>query len=606
MQARTKLARTAAMVLVPVMALAACAGSDDDTEGADGPGTTDPADPPGNGVEAQPGFETCPEDPYNCNSGERADGGSITWLVVSGVRTWNTYSPEGGTVYGLQVLHGIYPHIGMFGPDRETFEFNMDLLAEEPQLLSEDPYSWQYVIRDEAVWDDGTPITADDFSVSWKLGTSAEAGHCEGCRSRATTNFDQIESVEGSDDGKTVTLTLKPGEVNLEWFTMFGVDDVGGGVMPAHVAAENGFDVDDPAQLGDYFEWLQETMPTFSGGPYRIVEGNLEERVIKEPNENWYGETQPTLDTYIMRIIPDQGAWVPALSNNEIHGGSPIQLIEDILRSLDQMPNVHYHIQPGPAWEHIDFNLDVPELQDVALRRAIFTAIDADNIAARIYGEMYPEYTRRTNHLFAEDHPNHVDLVTETGMGSGDTDAALAILAEAGYEFDGQTLTLDGDQIGPFRLRATSDLVRSTSMELIQADLAQIGVETNIEPTDDLGTMLFEGDYHIAQFGWSGDPAFVGLTSQYYTTGSPSNFGGFTNDDVDRLAQEELTRLDIDEAADIANEIMRIVLDEAYVLPLWDVPVFTFITDDYVNVRDNTATSLRGVYNNHEWGTAVQ
>ena len=37
------------------------------------------------------------------------------------------------------------------------------LLAAEPELLSEDPFTYQFQIRDEAVWNDGTPVTADDF-----------------------------------------------------------------------------------------------------------------------------------------------------------------------------------------------------------------------------------------------------------------------------------------------------------------------------------------------------------------------------------------------------------------------------------------------------------
>jgi hypothetical protein len=30
---------------------------------------------------------------------------------------------------------------------------------------------------------------------------------------------------------------------------------------------------------------------------------------------------------------------------------------------------------------------------------------------------------------------------------------------------------------------------------------------------------------------------------------------------------------------------------------------YMFVTDDYVNVRDNTATAIRALYNHHEWGT---
>jgi len=48
------------------------------------------------------------------------------------------------------------------------------------------------------------------------------------------------------------------------------------------------------------------------------------------------------------------------------------------------------------------------------------------------------------------------------------------------------------------------------------------------------------------------------------------------------------------------------VVNDAYVLPLYDTPVYIFVTDDYVGVRDNTNTSLRGVYETQQWGVAAQ
>lgn len=576
-----------------VLAVGACAGGADDGGGDDA-------------AAVGPGFEDCPDDPNGCNGGERAEGGSITWAINTLPGAWNTYSPEGGSVYTAQMLHGIYPHTGTWEPDRTTFQHNFDLLAEEPQLLGEDPFTFTFTIREEAVWDDGTPITADDFIVSWKLGTSEAEGHCTGCRPRSTGRYDQVASIEGSGGGKTVTVMLKDGEANPEWFGMFGSDDIGGGLMPAHVAEANGFDLSDPAGVGQYFEWLNSTMPTFSGGPYRLVEGDLENQVIKEPNAEWYGEEPVTLETYVLRFLTDQGAWVPALANGEIQGGSPPQFNEDIVRELQGMEDVNVNLGPGPSWEHVDFNLDVPAFQDVELRRAIFTAIDVEAVATQTVGELVPDVTIRTNHTFSADSPHHVDVMSASGQGSGDVEAALAILEDAGYEFDGTTLTRDGQQIGPFRLRSTGDLLRATAMELIQAQLAQIGVEVTIEPTDDLGGMLAEQDYDIAQYGWSGSPFFTEDPFTQWHSTSESNFGRYSNPEVDELITQALNAPTLDETAELINQATEILVSDAYVLPIMDSPVYAFVSDEYVNVRDNAGSSLRAIYNNHEWGLVAQ
>jgi peptide/nickel transport system substrate-binding protein len=62
----------------------------------------------------------------------------------------------------------------------------------------------------------------------------------------------------------------------------------------------------------------------------------------------------------------------------------------------------------------------------------------------------------------------------------------------------------------------------------------------------------------------------------------------------------------LEEAAARANEAAALVVDDAYVLPIMDSPVYLFVSEHVVNVRDNPNTSLRGVHNNHQWGLAAQ
>lgn len=591
MRTRTRIGRVAALGFAAMLVVAACGGAGD----ADDDELTGQ------------GFDDCLDNPNICNSGDRAEGGSIIWIVQQTARGWLSISPDHGTVYTLQATHGILPHTGQFEPDGVEYKFNMDLLAEEPELVSEDPFTYQFRIREEAVWDDGTPITVEDFSILWRMSASPDEGHCDGCVSRSSASFDKIESIEGSDNGKTVTITLKPGERNPEWFSFGNTDDITGGLPPAHLGEQHGWDIYDPQDLGEYFTWLHETRPTYSGGPYQIVDGDLENQVIKEPNENWYGEAQPTLDTHIVRFLTDQGAWVPAIGNDEAHGGNPIQLNQDIIEQLTNMPNVMVSIGPGPSWEHLDFNMDVPQLGDVDLRRAIFTAVNVADIAERNFAQIYPEYTLRTNHVFPDTSPHHVDLLDGTGLGSGDVDAARAILEDAGYEWDASgMLQQDGETVGPFRLRATADPARVTSMELIQAQLGELGIDIVIETTDDLGTMLVEQDYDIAQFGWSGSPLFATTASQQWSSESSSNFGKYSNAGVDELGQQALNASSPEEAAELSNQAAALVIEDAYVLPMYDSPVYIFVTDDYINIRDNKATSLRGLYENHTWGLVAE
>lgn len=590
MRIRNRLTGFAAVGAAAALVLAGCGGDGDDAP------------------EQSTGFEDCVENPTTCNSGDAQDGGEIVWTIDVAPDGYFPWSPEGGSVYTLQSTQGIMPYTGQYDSGG-TYAFNMDLLAEEPQITNEsDPFETTWQIREEAVWNDGTPITADDFIVTWKMSTREEDGHCVGCNPRA---FDElIGNIESADNGKTFIITYKEGIANPEWHAEFSAHGIVGGVIPSHLAAENGWDITSPEDLGEFFTWFDTNPPEWSGGPYIIEEFDLENQVVKVPNENWYGAEQPTLDQITIRYLTDESTWVPALQNGEIHGASPAGWAPDVIEQVQGMDNVRVHISSGPSWEHLDMNMDNQWLgADVELRRAIFTAVDQQDWADRVYGELFPEVETRGNHVHGSDSPYYQNHLEGTDQGSGDVEAARAILEAAGYDggdWTAGSLTKDGEQVGPFRIRATTAPARVTGQQLFQGYLAEIGIQANIEPTDDLGGTLVEQDYDIMQFGWSGSPLFTGTGGQFWKSDSGSNFGKYVNDEVDALAVQEEMATTLDESAALHDQMMEIVVDDAYVLPLFSTPVYIFVTDDYVNIRDNTNSSLRANYETTTWGVAAQ
>lgn len=583
-----RLAGIAAVGLAAAMALAAC--SDDE-----GGGST---------VEGSPGWDNCEGAQENtCNSGERAEGGEMTVLISLPWEKYNLNRSEGNSVYTLQALWGIFPYSGQFLPDG-TWQWNMDLFETEPTMISEDPQTMEYRIRDEAVWSDGTPIGIDDFLYFW-YHNSGLPEHCtDACSASGSGSLPTVESIVGSDDGKTITVTYKPGSYDPEWFATFGSTNQP--FYPGHIAEEAGFDwKNDPDEMLASSEWFRDTMPTWSGGPYMIESAVMEERVVKVPNPQWYGEVKPTLERYTAEVIADPASWIPALENRDIHAGSPATFDVNVYRQLDTVSNIYYTAgAKGAVWEHIDFNVENEQLADVALRQAIFTVIDIQDLADSIWGTDVP-YTLRTNHIFTESSQYHQDVLTPTGQGAGDVQAALDILTSNGYEFDedSKTLTKDGEKVGPFRIRWTEgNTNRATIAELVQSYAADIGVELVLQAHPNLGEMLSSQDYDLAIFGWSGSPTFTVAPDQYWNSKSDSNYGGYSNPEVDDLVAQVLSQTDVAVSAELANEVAAIVAQDAYVLPLWDSPQFGFVADDYVNVRENFNASLRMYYGHEGWG----
>ncbi len=546
------------------------------------------------GVSAVLAVSAC-SPPQDGSSGDAES--SVTWIVNQPGGGWNHNAPEGGSVYVIQMLHDILPVTGFWNPEGQ-WEWNTDLIANTPELIEGDQVSWEYQINPDANWSDGEPIDADDFVWQWKMNSGDGELCSDGCNSRGSTLESLIESVEGSEDGKTVTVTLKEDAQFPGWFT-FGVD----GLYPAHVAAAEGMDLDTPEGMRESSDFFNANPVTVSGGPY-IYEGTpaLDGRVVKVANEEYYGEA-PGIQEIILEVNTEEGSWVPALTNGEVQGSSPATWSDDVITQLEGQENVDFGIASGGSWEHVDLNVQSDLLSDTALRQAIFTAIDTANIATRTYGEKFPEIEPRTNHVFSTTSEFHEDVLTPTGQGTGDAEAALELLEEAGYELNGDSLESDGEALPALRLRYTAGHVaREIIAELIQADLAEIGITAEIETTDDLGGTLAEADYDLMIYGWSTTPDFYGSPHQYWHSESGSNFGGYENEEVDELVDAALNSSSPEESAEAANEAATLVAEDAYVLPIVDTPAYFFYDTSFIEgVSDNHAQSRRALWDQTEW-----
>jgi peptide/nickel transport system substrate-binding protein len=323
------------------------------------------------------------------------------------------------------------------------------------------------------------------------------------------------------------------------------------------------------------------------------------------PNPNWYGEIQPTLERLIKVVISDQPSWVPAMENEEIHGGAPASFTPDGLERMEQVPGTLVATgSAGAVWEHVDVNMDV--LSDVALRQAIFTAIDIEDARTRIFGQLEPPY--RTNHIFAASSQFHEDHLSATGYGTGDADTARAILEAAGYtgaEAGGTLTDPEGEPVPDVRFAfLQGNENRATFTELAISYLGELGITVVPSPIpgDQLGTVLGSQDYDLVIFGWSGSPLFATAPYQFYHSTSGSNFGKLNNPQIDELAEQIQSQVDVEQSAALTNQLVPLVLEEAYVLPLWDTLNFMFVSDQYTNIRDNHNSSLRSLYNSEEWG----
>jgi len=108
------------------------------------------------------------------------------------------------------------------------------------------------------------------------------------------------------------------------------------------------------------------------------------------------------------------------------------------------------------------------------------------------------------------------------------------------------------------------------------------------------------GDFQVA--GNVGGPvdAPYPATSNVFHTGGSQNYGKYSNPQVDKLLADGAKELDPAKLRDSFNQADEIMSKDAYVLPLYQKPVFIAVYSDYVYIRNNP-TAEGQTYNIDEW-----
>jgi peptide/nickel transport system substrate-binding protein len=522
-----------------------------------------------------------------CNSGQAKPGGTITYVLEKTLVGWNeNYTPS--NVFEIaEVLDSVYPNVYNSLPTLKP-GLNTDLMDSATSSMQNGKQVITYKIKPTAVWSDGVPINYDDFLYQKQ---TQDGTTCPKCGASTTAGYSGIASMSSSDNGKTVTVTMK--QPFADWQSMFGP------LLPAHIAKQHG-DNGTAAGLNASFQWFDKNRPTISGGPFVITAGNTTTSVTEKPNPKWYGKTKPSLDTLIFRVITDQSQEPPALQNGEVNAVYP-QPNADLVNRIKSIPNTSYYVGKGLNWEHFDLNEKNQFLKDKTLRTAIFTAINRKQIIAGTIGQYVPGAQPLNNRMYVPGQPGYQDNVSASGQGSGDIAKAKDILTKAGYKGVGSNLMTPSGQHVQFRCTySAGNTNRQTECTLAQNSLKQLGITVTLKTTKDLGE-LGTGNFDMIVFAWVGAPFVVAGAQQIWELKGGADYG-FNNDPAaEKAINDAAVTTDPAKIQQLMNQADKLINADAYSLPLYQKPVMIAIANNLVNIRDN-ATNYGPPWNTQEWG----
>ncbi len=501
-------------------------------------------------------------------------------------------SPTG---YATQVYHmQLFQPLMEYNP--KSLEYESVLLKEEPvvERINSGPYegglSFTMEILDEAVWDNGSPITARDYEFTLKAAFNPLV---EANRWRAYLNF--IKEVETFDDNpKKIKVTVYPNYMlgdyittNFPIYPEYAYDPDG---LMADVAYEDLVDAEKAQELAESNPNLQKFADQFSqmersrdpeyikgSGPYELTEWETGQRIVLTKKENWWGDQfvneRPLLSAHPEKItfvpIPDFTAALTKLKSEELDILSriPADQIPELEKNELVTDNYELFVPSLNAIYWIPLNTKSPLLQDKRVRRAFAHLIDVDEAIEDFVNGL----GERTVGPFLPNKKYYNDTLKAIPMS---LDKAQELFTSAGWEDSNNNGTVDKMVDGKLTemsvrfFMGPGSIVGNKIATVMKENAKKVGVNIEIIKKD-FRTILSEHvrtrDYEMVALLASRDPVEYDPKQRYHSTSDRSdgsNFMGFGNAYSDQIIDEIRTTDDPERQLHLYRELQEIIYDE--------------------------------------------
>ncbi len=409
-------------------------------------------------------------------------------------------------------------------------------------------------LRDDVYFNDGnkTPMTAEDvkFTLDMALGNKV-ASILKGYVECKVVNPHEIE------------ITIE--KYNNEFIQSLSS-------VPLSIQSKKAYDdgVENPYYIGT--------------GPYKFdswVEGEYY-RLVKV--EDYWGNALPAEDNFSagvsdiieFRPILEASARVIALQNGEVDVCINPPINE--LPNLEADDNIVVFEKPGTRLFYFGFNTQKAPWDNVKLRQAAACAIDRKAVLeVALYGKGTLQKTILNRGLWG--------FYDEMPGFDYDVERAKTLLAEAGYA-NGLQTTLNYASGAPYEQIAT----------VIQANLAEIGVEVKLEPLEAAThrTNCAEGKHELFLWRWNEDSKVDFVYRDLFYTGSGANYHHYADPKADELIDLVATEKDQEKRMEYGIELQKYLVEACPQVPL-------YIANLVIAYNKN----LKGDYfyggGNHDW-----
>jgi ABC-type transport system substrate-binding protein len=306
-------------------------------------------------------------------------------------------------------------------------------------------------------------------------------------------------------------------------------------------------------------------------GPFKFREYKADNYVRLDRFDGYWrsgadGQPLPYVNNVEWRIITEPGNQLLALQSGDIHVLSTIR--DEDVKLVKADPNIVYAQAPGLTFTGFHFNLSVAPFNNKALRQAVQYAIDRDEIVKAVY-----DGNRQVGYF-------PVAILNEWATDSN----------YKPYSFDqakARQKLVEGGRPDGFEFTAWIAAGNSTMQqlyELIQAQLAKVGIRMKIEAADFNGVVTAkwqrnDPDGHAYAIGWGAGVDPDQLLTTLFTKGGSRNYTKYENPRYDELIAAARTTSDREARARNYREALKVLMEDS------PYEVLTYAVDRHVGTK---------------------
>lgn len=426
--------------------------------------------------------------------------------------------------------------------------------AAESWDVSEDGTVYTFHIRENAVWSNGDPVTAQDFEFAWKrvlnpetLSQRANLYYVIKGAEDYNVNGGSVDEVgiKALDD-KTFEVTLNsPVAYFLELINHYSFAPVNQKVVEA----------DD--------QWASEAGEDYvTNGAFILSEWNHNSDYTLVRNDQYWDKDNVALDQVNVQIVESEATASNMFQNGDIDFlGAPYGAISlDNIEVFEQYETMTAEPYAGIYWYKV--NTTDPVMQNANIRKALALGFSRADLVANItkgYHQPATGLVPPTITGFEEDRGYFTD---------GDVEQAKAFL-QAGLEELGMS---DPAEL-TINLSINTSEAHATIAQFVQEQWAQnLGINAVIDNTEwqvylDKIQML---DYQVARLGWAADyndaASFLGM---YTTVDTGNNDTGWESPEYQDLMKQAGEELDAGKRTELLKEAEAVMMADMPVIPVY-------------------------------------